>query len=185
MSIKYIIDLDNTLVFTDDLNNKAYKHSLKSHGFIHPDNSGRLTREIIFMNYSITNLELQNKIIYCKQKYFYKNIEETVLNDYLFKLVKEKNKSDCILWTSATPERADKILTFYNLHHFFESIVFCKKKDIPNDIKYLCDYLSTEKDNLLFFEDNKAIIEHLKAISCNVFVIRKENLSINETTEKG
>ena len=87
MNKRYVFDLDNTLVMTDNLNNTAYNYALSCVGFQPIVGVQRITRKEIFN--SIPNLTLSQKkqIVELKQNYFIKNINDTVLNLELYSLL--------------------------------------------------------------------------------------------------
>lgn len=68
----YVFDLDNTLVFTDVLNNEAYNFVLKKFGLSEIRYVDRITREIIFQKYPCIE-KLKDEITALKQFFFYKS----------------------------------------------------------------------------------------------------------------
>ena len=68
--MKYIIDLDDTLICSTKLNNDAYNYSLEKYGFNRISTTDRITRDKL----TFINSELLKKIITEKQIYFRENI---------------------------------------------------------------------------------------------------------------
>ena len=66
----YVFDLDNTLVFTDALNNEAYNFILKKFGLSEIQNVERITREVVFQKYPEVE-KWKDEIIVLKQKFFW------------------------------------------------------------------------------------------------------------------
>ena len=72
----YVFDLDNTLVFTDALNNEAYNFVLKKFGLSEIRNVERITREVVFQKYPEVE-KWKDEIIALKQNFFLNNLERT------------------------------------------------------------------------------------------------------------
>ena len=66
---KQIFDLDNTIVFTDELNSEAYNYALVLNGKEPIYDVKRLTREVIFSRFKLTETEKEN-VVKIKQNYF-------------------------------------------------------------------------------------------------------------------
>lgn len=161
MNKRYVFDLDNTLVMTDNLNNTAYNYSLSCMGFQPIIGVQRITRKEIFN--SIPNLTPSQKkqIVELKQNYFIKNINDTVLNLDLYSLLKSIDSNHCILWTSADVKRTTAILEFYNLHKNFKTVFYSDKQDIEYDIMKICNIFSCSLSQLVFFDDNEDVLKNV------------------------
>ena len=114
----YVFDLDNTLVFTDALNNEAYNFVLKKFGLSEIRNVERITREVVFQKYPEVE-KWKDEIIALKQNFFLNNLERTFPAREL--LIKLKNSEKCrnILWTSAEETRVIAILEYYKIAEEF------------------------------------------------------------------
>jgi len=77
---RYIFDLDNTLVYTDSLNNDSYNYALKKLGLASINDCKRITRDVILSKYPELNSFQKNEIIELKQKYFMNNLKRTSPN---------------------------------------------------------------------------------------------------------
>ena len=93
-----VFDLDNTLVFTDMLNNESYNFALTKIGKERIVDVKRITRNIVNSVYELTDDEKQ-QLIKTKQEYFDNNISKIELNEGLILKLKELDSSKCILWT--------------------------------------------------------------------------------------
>lgn len=67
---RYVFDLDNTLIYTDSLNNDSYNYALSLQGLAPINDCKRITRDIVFKKYPNLNNVQKNKIIELKQEYF-------------------------------------------------------------------------------------------------------------------
>lgn len=161
MNERYVFDLDNTLVMTDNLNNSAYNYALSCMGFQPIIGVQRITRKEIFN--SIPNLTLLQKkqIIELKQNYFIKNINDTVLNLDLYYLLKSFDSNHCILWTSADVNRTTAILEFYDLLKNFKTVFYSDKQDVEYDVMKICNIFSCSLSQLVFFDDNEDVLKNV------------------------
>lgn len=159
----YVFDLDNTLVFTDALNNEAYNFVLKKFGLSEIRNVERITREVVFQKYPEVE-KWKDEIIALKQNFFLNNLERTFPAREL--LIKLKNSEKCgnILWTSAEETRVIAILEYYKIAEKFRDIVFSKKADVEKDIKKICRIFECSQEDLIFFDDNLRVIQKLKRL---------------------
>ena len=134
----YVFDLDNTLVFTDALNNEAYNFVLKKFGLSEIRNVGRITREVVFQKYPEIE-KWKDEIIALKQKFFLNNLERTFPAKEL--LIKLKNSEKCrnILWTSAEETRVIAILEYYKIAEKFRDIVFDALAELDKLLYAICE----------------------------------------------
>lgn len=158
----YIFDLDNTLVFTDVLNNEAYNFVLKKFGLSEIWDVDRLTRETVFQKYPEIE-KCKDEIIALKQKFFIKHLEKTLLTREILKFVNSGEREN-ILWTSAEEIRVFAILKYYKITEKFKKVVFSKKTDVEKDVEEICKILKCSKEDLTFFEDNLKVIQELKRL---------------------
>ena len=100
----YVVDLDDTLVLTKNLNNDAYNFALEQNGYSRIKTNKRLTRENLSQAPS-------KKLITDKQNYFAQKWLKyrVVVNEEILKILQNQNRKDCYLWTRADKNRADFI----------------------------------------------------------------------------
>ena len=106
--MKYLFDLDETLIHSDSLNCDAYNYALAKCGYPRIEDCLRLTRDSLqFLPAS----DLK-KIIRIKQNYFTKSWlpYRIVLNTALLQRIRGYGKKNCYLWTSASKQRALSVL---------------------------------------------------------------------------
>lgn len=146
----YIVDLDDTLVLTKNLNNDAYNFALEQNGQKRIRTNNRLTRE----NFDGT---ASKKLIIDKQNYFAQKWLKyrVVVNEEILNLLKNQDKENCFLWTSADKSRAEYILKELDLYKYFNKVIYDDKKDLNSSLKRLKDI--TKSNVFLIFEDNCAL----------------------------
>ncbi len=160
----YVVDLDDTLVWTKDLNNDAYNYALEQNGQKRVKTNKRLTREKF-------EFDITSKIIVDKQNYFAQKWVKyrVVINEYLLNILQKQDVTSCFLWTSADKNRADYILKELDLNKYFNKIIFDDKKDFIISLKRLKDI--TKSNVFLIFEDNNALVKNQ-----NIKLIEKINV---------
>ena len=143
----YVVDLDDTLVLTKNLNNDAYNFALEKNGKSRIKTNKRLTRENLGETPS-------KKLITDKQNYFAQKWLKyrVVVNEEILKILQNQDKENCYLWTSADKNRAEYILKELDLYKYFNQIIFDYKKDLNSSIKRLKDI--TKSNVFLIFEDS-------------------------------
>ena len=148
----YVVDLDDTLVLTKNLNNDAYNFALEQNGQRRIKTNNRLTRE----NFDETD---SKKLIIDKQNYFAQNWLKyrVVVNEDILDLLKTQDKANCYLWTSADKSRAEYILKELNLYKYFNKVIYDDKKDLNSSLKRLKDI--TKSNVFLIYEDNDALFK--------------------------
>lgn len=168
---RYIFDLDNTLIYTDALNNDAYNYALKSVELASIEGYKRLTREVVFTKYPELNDAQKSEIIKNKQKYFVNNLELTTLNSSLLQILISQGPDKCLLWTSADKDRVLAILTYYKILNAFKKIIISNKAEGLPEIIRICEYLDCRLEHLNFYEDNQRVIQNLRRLQLNVIPI--------------
>lgn len=163
---KYIFDLDNTLVFTDDLNNEAYNYALVKLDKKPIYDKKRITREIVFSKYELTEEE-KNYLVNLKQEYFLENVEKIHKNEDLLKFLTSKSPADCILWTSAEKCRVEAILSYLSLFNAFSWIIYSSKISIEKDLDKICKHFQCSKSRLVFYENDSKVLNELKLFEIN------------------
>ena len=166
----HVFDLDNTLVYTDALNKDAYNYALKQLGLevSRITTSKRITRDVVFHEYPELSVQQKDELIILKQCYFAENLIDTVANTSLVKILESCNKEFCVLWTSADRVRVLAILKHYKIHDAFQMVFYSPKVDIVTDVKAICKFLKCDSNKLLFYEDDKQIIDKLEKLKLNV-----------------
>ena len=132
----YIVDLDDTLVLTKNLNNDAYNFALEQNGQKRNKTNKRLTRETL-------GETLSKKLIADKQNYFVQKWLKyrVIVNEEIISILQNQNKENCYLWTSADKNRADYILKELDLYKYFNKVIYDGK------IKGLGGHISLKYEN--------------------------------------
>ncbi len=148
----YVVDLDDTLVLTKNLNNDAYNYALEQNGQSRIKTNKRLTRQNLSQVPS-------KKLITEKQNYFTQKWLKyrVVVNEGILDLLKTQDKENCYLWTSADKSRANYILKELDLYKHFNKIIYDDKKDLNRSLKRLKDI--TKSNVFLIFEDNNDLFK--------------------------
>ena len=148
----YVVDLDDTLVLTKNLNNDAYNFALEQNGQKRIKASKRLTRE----NLGET---LSKKLIADKQNYFTQKWLKyrVIVNEEIISILQNQDKENCFLWTSADKSRAEYILKELDLYKYFNEVIYDDKKDLNISLKRLKDI--TKSNVFLIFEDNDILFD--------------------------
>jgi len=148
----YVVDLDDTLVLTKNLNNDAYDFALEQNGQRRIKTNNRLTRE----NFDET---ASKKLIIDKQNYFAQKWLKyrVVVNEEILNLLNNQDKENCYLWTSADKNRADFILKELDLYKYFNKVIYDDKKDLNSSLKRLKEI--TKSNVFLIFEDNDGLFK--------------------------
>lgn len=158
---KHVFDLDNTLVFTDELNSEAYNYALGILGKEHIKNVGRITRDVVCSRYDLTDRE-KKILVEIKQKYFLDNIAKMKANTDLINILLGLRPYDCLLWTSAEECRVKAILNHLNLADAFSYVFYSKKIDINCDLEKICQYFQCSRSQLKFYEDDNIVMGELQ-----------------------
>ena len=172
----YVVDLDDTLVLTKNLNNDAYNFALEQNGQRRIKTNNRLTRE----NFDETD---SKKLIIDKQNYFAQKWLKyrVVVNEEILNLLNNQDKENCYLWTSADKNRADFILKELDLYKYFNKVIYDDKKDLNSSLKRLKDI--TKSNVFLIFEDNKKFFKKsipYQRVTNDKFKIKKYLIKAND-----
>lgn len=165
---RHIFDLDNTLIYTDSLNNDSYNYALNLLGLASINECKRITRDVVFNKYPDLNSVKKNEIIELKQKYFVNNLKRTLPNISLLQVLEAQNIDLCILWTSADEARVLAILEHYKISNAFKKIIFSSKTEVMQDIEKICELLECSFEYLIFYEDNQRVVQILQQLKLNV-----------------
>ncbi len=170
---RYVFDLDNTLIFTNSLNNDSYNFALSK---LNLPTIGacreRLTRAIIFKSFPFLNEDQKSKLVGLKQEYFIRHINQTRPNKELIDKIRFYGPQACILWTSADEKRVIKLLEHYNLQEAFKKIYYSRKTNVEEDISKISKLLCCGPEQIVFYEDNPVIIEKLKSFEMVVMTVK-------------
>ena len=154
----HILDIDNTLFFTNELNNKAYIFALSSLGLKALSPCKRITRTVIASWYPFLKDEEMTAIIRLKQTYVGENLHLISINDDLHQLLREV--------------RIKKILDYNDITNY-TYIRFSDKSqdDICHGIQEFCHVFHCEKNQLCFYEDDKNVIAYLHSQGVRVIEV--------------
>ena len=147
-----VFDLDNTLVFTDKLNNESYNFALTKIGKKRIIDIKRITRDIVYSRYELTANEKQ-QLIKTKQQYFVNNLSKIEINDGLLAKLKKLDPNECILWTRAEKVRAEAILEYLQIGNCFSKVFYSLKHDLESDVKTICSFFNCNTEDLIFYDD--------------------------------
>ena len=168
----YVVDLDDTLVSSTQLNNDAYNFALEQYNYKRLSTNKRITREKL----NFVDDSKLKKIIDLKQNYFAKEWlpYRVVLNKALiYKLIINK-KSNCYLWTKADKNRANKIIDTCKLDKYFNNVIFDKKESFNKSIIKLNNLLNSkrfiiyENNHLFFANQNFKVVDEIKSKFFNI-----------------
>lgn len=167
----YIFDAEGTLFFTDKLNNESYNYALKINNLDTIIYEKRITRQIITKFYPNIKKGLLNAIISQKQKYFIEHIYKAKINYFLFDIIKRLEKYRLFIWTKSDKNKIYHLLDNFNLIDYFNCIIFSEKNKISEDIKYICNIIRCDYDQLLIFENDISIANELKNEKVNCILL--------------
>ena len=117
----HIVDVDNTLVFTNQLNTAGYVYALSQMGLeLSTTIPDRITRDVVRSWYpQLTEQEL-GFITSHKQAYVRTHLEQTTLNLAMAHLLISHGSEHCALWTTVCPSWRHKmvgVLYQFCIHH--------------------------------------------------------------------
>lgn len=157
----FLIDLDNTLIYTDRANNLAYEKAIKD---IFPSRQGitlfneiknsspqRITKESL-SNIPYFDKNTINHITTLKERYYDDFLSSTISNQEkidkkINDICKHNNlpvsKSIKIMVTNCSNKRANSILSYHNLTAYFSQIIYC------NGIHNKFDFALSQLNELL------------------------------------
>ena len=168
---RHVFDLDNTLIFTDSLNNDSYNYTLNLFGLSTINDCKRITRNVVFSKYPDLSIVQKNEIIEMKQNYFINNLNMTLPNASLLQVLEAQKFEFCILWTSADETRVLAILEYYKICNAFKKILFSNKVEVIQDICKICELFECSYEHLIFYEDNQRVIQELQHSNLNVISV--------------
>lgn len=159
----HIVDVDNTLVFTNQLNTAGYVYALSQMGLeLSATIPTRITRDVVRNWYpQLTDQELGFITSY-KQAYVRTHLEQTTLNLAMAHLLISQGSEHCALWTAADPERVRLLLNFHNVTDY-KAIRFSDKSagDVVHVIQDFCSLFQCGPEGLCFYDDDPDVIQRL------------------------
>lgn len=169
----HIIDIDNTLIYTDVLNTKGYLHGLASKGLEPLETVQRITRDSIHAWYPELSVTDLGEIVAAKQKYVQDHMQLSRLNDAIAEVLAEQGASKCALWTAAHPKRIHALLDFHGVTGYTQIRYSSKSADdVKQAIQYFCHIFSCQPCELCFYEDNHDVIRELQRHHVTVKKVR-------------
>lgn len=168
----HIVDVDNTLVFTDELNTAGYVHALACVDLEPCKVVPRITREIVQECYpQLTKGEVMH-ITRLKQDYVERHLEVSQLNESVARVLVTYGSERCALWTAANPERVRMLLRYHEITEY-RAIRFSNKTedDVAHAVQDFCALFGCEPEDLCFHEDNPEVINHLRKLGLTVMAV--------------
>lgn len=177
LSFKYLlVDFDNTLVFTNEANNLAYRRSIEDIAQMKMSNKQyqlvvssmpdqRITATGLYEIISeILNTSLDvPKIATYKNKIYPAFISYIQKNDVLIRAlenIKSNPEITIILVTNANPRRVIPILDFFGLESLFERIFYTNNS--LDKYSLVISQLNLEPDNLIIIDDDQNQLDSAK-----------------------
>lgn len=168
MKDRYIFDLDNTLIYTNQLNNDSYNYALSQLNLQPILNCERITRDVVYEHFPVLDSTNKEKIIQLKQQYFINHIHYTVANNTLMNLLKSYDPQNCVLWTSGEKNRVLALMNYYKIQNNFNQILYSNKKNLLMDVDIIANVFFCDYKRLIFYEDNIEVINQLKSLNLTV-----------------
>ena len=159
------------MIYTDTLNNASYNHALGKYNLKLISDIKRITRDITFKKHPEINNTIKHRILKLKQSYFIENLNITIPNKDLLKLLVRQPRENCILWTSANELRVNEILKYYKIEKEFKVILFSPKLDVNLDLEKIYCFFGCELQQIIFFEDDQEVIKRLQKMEAEVVII--------------
>lgn len=181
----YLIDLDNTLIYTDRANNLAYekaiKDLLKIEGYklfeeLSSISTGRITKQTLAQ--LLINKDMIQRIVALKNECFENFLFATEGNLILLnELDNLKMQGHLILATNANKRRALEIIDYYKLRNYFKQIICCKGSE--NKYEYVMSHLRNNVELGDFFVGKIFIFDDVKQLfNAHTSGVCKENLNL-------
>ena len=168
----HIVDVDNTLVFTDELNTAGYVYALACMALEPRKVMPRITHEIIQDWYPQLSEDNLIHIATLKQVYGESHLEMSQLNASVARVFSTYGSERCALWTAANPERI-RMLLRYHMVTDYRAIRFSNKtaNDVAHTVQDFCVLFGCEPEELCFHEDNPEVINHLRKLGLTVMAV--------------
>lgn len=169
----YVFDIDNTLIYTDELNTASYLWALEQKGRTLDWKGGRITKEVVREEYPHLTKEELIEISALKQQYFLDHLELTQVNEEVKALLENIPRERCVMWTSAHPLRVRKMLEYYGVCDAFVEARFTEKEAVHDDAAFFCKAMKCTKEELVFLDDADEVITRLRATGLTVIDVKK------------
>ncbi len=173
---KCIFDFDNTVVFTNSANNSAYNNALELMGLKPVITRDRLTRDKVFEIYPDLSEAEKIRLVSIKQECF--SPAFTILNNELIGIIRSLGPDSCVLWSCADRSRVEKCLKYYLIENCFGDFITSPKVTIPEEVSYLCKKYLCSPNDLIFYDDNREILNQLEGIGCRCVEIINHQTSM-------
>ncbi len=168
------VDMDGTLINTDNANFLSYKKAVEKVLSINIDDlfnqKIRFNRKVLKTIFSTISDEDFNEIIKLKNKYYSGFLSTTKLNYSLFELLTEYKKTNkIILVTSCRKKRALSILKHHRIIEIFDNFYFYDELfeyKTTNKYEFAITDLKISPTNVIVFEDEQTEID--KAIYAGI-----------------
>lgn len=157
--MKYIFDLDNTLVFTDQANNVVYNEALERAGLSPLQVEGRITRGTVRATYPQLSRSQFDQIVAEKQAAFSPAL--TWVNRPLLERAANWGRENCLVWSSADRARAISLMEYHGLWAYFFDVCFSPKRDVCQELKKILRRYSISQEDVVIFEDD---VLHIAAL---------------------
>lgn len=169
----YLIDLDNTLIYTDRANNLAYekaiKDLLKIEGYklfeeLSSISTGRITKQTLAQ--LLINKDMIQRIVALKNECFENFLFATEGNLILLnELDNLKMQGHLILATNANKRRALEIIDYYKLRNYFEQIICCEGSENKyENVKQRLNQKGVFYNEVFVFDDDDKQLYYAKKI---------------------
>lgn len=190
----FLIDLDNTIIYTDRANNLAYEKAIKE---LFPSNKGislfnkikkyspkRITRGSLLEN-TYLDEHYQKQITTLKEYYYDSFLFSTISNqekiDKTINVICQTNRLPIsqvikIIVTNCSEKRATSLLKYHHLSQYSEQIIYCNGSQHKFDIalSYLNDFIQKKNiayQHIFIFDDDIIQIKNINQPN-----IPKENI---------
>ena len=171
----YLIDIDGSLFFSDELNMEGYNYALCKFGYKAISCTGRLTRSVVKRRYPRMSAYDLDRIVETKQDYFTANIRSIQENEMLLNLLRIIGPRQSALWTAGARTRIEEMLKAFSLEGAFSQRFYSLKQDIPADVDRICAVLQCRKEHLAVFENDAGVARRLSnyGVLCFSVIPRK------------
>lgn len=151
-----MIDLDGTLVFTNQANNLAYQKAVElvTNTNFPLTNSKRITKDVIKSTFKGISQSDFSRIVELKNKLYKSFLNKTKVCQPMLKIIKmlKDNGMKISLVSNANFQRAISTLEFHNLISYFDD-VFCKEKDQQTKFDSVFCGLKVAPNQILVFDN--------------------------------